>query len=108
MKGLVLAAAVGSMRRLLAVIIALLVIAGASYFVSHKLSNPDHYRYGECVYPPRGLIVGHDCRPPTRAAWQIPAAILIAAAGLGVAAVIAGPRPRRRAPAPELGALPPA
>jgi len=112
MKRLVLAAGLGSTRRLLALVIAGLAIAQAGYLIGHKLSNPDHYRYGHCPTPvfthgpPHGLILRQTCRPPARAAWQIPAAILIAAAGLGAAAAVAG-RPRRRAPAPELGALPP-
>jgi hypothetical protein len=96
MKGFVLEAVISSTRRLLAVGIVLLAIAGTSYLGSHKLDNPDHYRYGGCPFhvthgwPPA-------CRPPARAAWQIPVAILLAAAGLGAAVVVAGERPRRHA-----------
>jgi hypothetical protein len=96
MKGFVLAAVIGSMRRLLAVVIVLLAIAGASYLGSHKLESPDHYEYGGCPFyfthgPPP------PCAPPTRAAWQIPVAVLIAVVGLGAAITVAGERPRPHA-----------
>jgi hypothetical protein len=94
---------------LLAFSIAVLAIAGTSYLVSHRLNNPDHYRYGVCPWyghpshgPPRS------CRPPARAPWQIPLAVVIMLGGLGTAVLVAGERPRRRAPAPELGSRPPA
>ena len=57
MKRFVLAAVVGSLRRALAVVIALVALSGAIYFGSHKLSNPDHYHAlisdggPGCVYP---------------------------------------------------------
>jgi hypothetical protein len=104
------AATFSSLRRLLAVVVAGLAVALAGFLISHRLSNPDHYAYGTCPW------LGHvyhgpyypSCRPPARAVWQIPLAVVLVAGGLGAAAVLAGPRPRRRAPAPELGALPPA
>ena len=97
MKRYVLASVVGSVRQLLAVVIAVLALAGAVYLGSHKLNNPDQYQYGTCfsqsfVYNARPPA----CSPPTRAAWQIPVAILIGTVGLGAAAVVGGDRPRRR------------
>jgi hypothetical protein len=111
MERFVLAAVFGSTRRLLAVVVAGLAIAGAGYLISHKLSNPDHYRYGHCPVPDtivHGPIRVSPCRPPAMAVWQIPLALVIAVGGLGAAAVLIGARPRRRAPVPELGTLPPA
>jgi peptidoglycan/LPS O-acetylase OafA/YrhL len=110
MKGLAFAAVIGSLRRVLAVTVALLAISGAGYLISHKLSNPDHYHYGECPSPrgPSLLFGPRSCSPSTRAAWQIPLGIAIALGGLGAAAVVAGERPRRRAPELEAGTLPPA
>ena len=72
-------------------------MAGTAYLGSHKLSNPDQYQRGFCpdegfvyhAYPP-------PCRPPTRAAWQIPLAFAIATLGLGAAVKIASERPSRR------------
>jgi hypothetical protein len=83
---------------LLAVTIAVLAVAGTAYLGSHKLSNPDHYWHGFCpdeafvyhAYPP-------PCRPPARAAWQIPLAVVIATLGLGGALALAGGRPAPRA-----------
>ena len=92
------------MRRLLATVFAVLAIAGTAYLVSHKLSNPDDYRYGSCPF--HFAMEPLPCSPPTRAAWQIPLAIVIAVGGLGAALVVAGERPRRRAPESEAGALP--
>ena len=96
MKQFTLGAVLGSVRQLLAIIIAVLSIAGAAYLGSHELSNPDHYAYGGC---PSQAFVNHGwllpCRPPTRSAWQTPLAITIAALGLGAAVKIAGGRPRR-------------
>jgi hypothetical protein len=93
MKRFVVAAVVGSIRRLLAIVIAVLAIAGTAYLGSHKLSNPDHYQYGGC---PWYGVVSHgfprSCSPPTRAAWQIPLAIAVF--GLGAAVVVTD---RRRA-----------
>ncbi|HEU5245336.1 MAG TPA: hypothetical protein VFU33_13135 [Gaiellaceae bacterium] len=98
MKRLVLAKVVGSARQVLAIFVALLAIAGVGYLVSHKLSNPSHYAYGDCFHPAgiyHGPIQpGSGCRPPTRAVWQIPLAIVIGAGGLGAALLIAG-GPRR-------------
>jgi hypothetical protein len=95
MKRFVVAAVVGSIRRLLAIVIAVLAIAGTAYLGSHKLSNPDHYQYGGC---PWYGVVSHgflrSCSPPTRAAWQIPLAAAIAVFGLGAAAAVTE---RRRA-----------
>ena len=97
MKGFVLSSVVGSVRQLLSIIIAVLAVAGAVYLGSHKLSNPDHYRYGGCFSQ---NFINHgwplQCSPPTRAAWQIPVAILIGTVGLGAAAVVGGERRRRR------------
>jgi hypothetical protein len=104
MKRIVLAGVVGSTRQLLAIVIAVAAIAGAGYLVSHKLSNPDHYAYGGCPF--QGIDHGfpRPCRPPTRAPWQIPLAIVIAVGGLGVAVVVVGDGRRRHVPSPaELG-----
>ena len=91
MKGLVLGKVVESVRQVLAVFIVLLAIAGAAYLGSHKLSNPSHYQYGECFHPAglyHGPIQTLGCMPPTRAAWQIPLAIVIGVGGLGAAILI--------------------
>lgn len=97
MKGLVLAAVIGSVRQVLAIVIAVLAIAGAAYLGTHKLSNPDHYQYGLCSF---SSVTNHGfpppCRPPTRYAWQIPLAVVIAAFGLGAAVAVTSKRPRRR------------
>jgi peptidoglycan/LPS O-acetylase OafA/YrhL len=87
---------IGSLRQMLAAVIAVLAISGTYYLASHKLSNPDDYAYGECVYPPPGTLVqeARPCRLPTRAAWQIPLAVVIALGGPGAAVVVAGERPR--------------
>ena len=92
-----LASVVGSMRQLLAVMVAVLAVSGTAYLVSHKLSNPDHYSAvgrGLCNRPSYGELMGGPppCSPPTRAAWQIPIAIVIAAVGLGAAVKVAGER----------------
>jgi hypothetical protein len=111
MERFALAALFGSLRRLLAVVVAGLAIALAGFLISHKLSNPDHFSYGGCPWfgtIRHGPVLRSLCRPPTRAVWQIPVAVLLLAGGLGAAVVTAGRRPRRRAPAPELGSLPPA
>jgi len=95
MRGLALTAVVDSMRQVLAVVIALLAIAGAAFLGSHKLSNPDHYQYGGCFsrdYINNGWPL--PCRPPTRAAWQIPLALLIGVGGLAAAVLITS-KPRR-------------
>jgi hypothetical protein len=95
MKGLVLSRVVGSMRQVLAIVVALLTIAGTAYLVRHKLSNPDNYRYWQC-FSPAGVFHGWPppCAPPARAVWQIPLAIVIGVGGLGAAALITT-RPRR-------------
>ncbi|MGH3053502.1 MAG: hypothetical protein ACRDL7_00815 [Gaiellaceae bacterium] len=101
MTRLVLAAVIGSVRRLLAIFIAVLAIAGAAYLGSHKLSNPSHYEYGGCPshFGTTFISPGHRlCSPPTLAAWQIPLAVVIALGGLGAAFVVVGERPRRRTP----------
>lgn len=93
MKRFALVAVIGSMRQLLAITIAIVAVAGAFYLGDHKLNNPDHYQFGGC--PSQGFVY-HDipppCRPPTRAAWQIPLAIMVAVVGLGAAATVAGER----------------
>lgn len=90
-----LAAVVGSARRSLAVIVAVLAIVGASYLTTHKLNNPDHYAYGGCGVESHigtTLITGRpSCAPPTRAVWQIPLAVMIAVLGFGAAVAAAGP-----------------
>ena len=86
------------MRQLLAIVIAVLAIAGTAYLVSNRLSNPDHYQpYGGGVCADQVYIIspvqgGRPCRPPTRAAWQIPLALAIATLGLGIAVKVAGQR----------------
>ncbi len=98
MKRFLLAAFVGSARQLLAVFIAVLAVAGTAYLGSHKLSNPYHYQHGFC--PDEGFV-NHfgppPCRPPARAAWQIPLAVAIATLGVGAAVMVAGERPSRHA-----------
>jgi hypothetical protein len=93
MKRFALAAVLGSMRQLLAITIALLAVAGAFYLSGHKLNNPDHYRFAGC--PSQGFVY-HDvpppCMPPTRAAWQIPLAVMVTLIGLGAAVTVAGER----------------
>ena len=107
MKGFAFSAVLGSMGRALAVVIALVALAGAIYFGGHKLSNPDHYSAvggGLCNRPVYGELIGGPprCSPPTRVAWQIPLAALLAVVALGaVLAAGADVRPRRR-PLPRL------
>ena len=98
MKGFALAAAIRSVRQVLAIFVALLAIAGTAYLGTHKLSNPDHYAYGVCPWYGRiqhGLP--RSCSPPTHFAWQIPLAVVIGIGGLGATVVLAGRRPRRHA-----------
>lgn len=96
MKGFALAAVLSSVRHALAILVALVAIAGAAYLGTHRLSNPDHYAYGVC---PWYGSVSHGfprvCRPPARADWQIPLAILTAIGGLGAAAAVGGSTERR-------------
>ena len=79
----------------------MLAVAGASYFVGHKLSNRGHYqRWGICAEP-AGLVhitivSRFSCSPPTRYAWQVPLALVILFGGLGVAVVTSGDRLRPR------------
>jgi len=97
MRRFALAAVIGSARRLLAVVIAVLAIAGTAYLSSHRLSNPDHYAYGSCgdQGPIQLVHAGYSyCSPPTRAAWQIPLAVVIAILGSGAAIAVAS-RPCR-------------
>jgi hypothetical protein len=96
MKALVLAAAIGSVRQVLAIFIAVLAIAGAAYLGTHRLSNPDHYAYGGC--PWYGEVLHgplRSCSPPTRFAWQIPLAVVIGIGGLGAAMALGGSADRR-------------
>jgi hypothetical protein len=107
MKRLALVAVVDSARWLLVFSIAVLAFAGSSYLVSHRLNNPDHYKYGVCPWYGQALHGPlRSCRPPSRAAWQIPIAVLVMLGGLGTAVLVAGERPRLGAPAPDLGARP--
>jgi hypothetical protein len=95
---------IGSIRQALAIFIVLVTIALTGYLVSHKLSNPDHYQYGTCPWSGHvvhGSIIGLSCRPPTRAAWQIPLAVVIAIGSLGSAAFVTSRRSWRRAGGPE-------
>jgi hypothetical protein len=109
MKRLALGAVVDSARWLLAFSIAVLAFAGSSYLVGRQLNNPDHYKYGVCPWYGQALHGPlRSCRLPTRATWQIPLAVVILLGGLGTAVLVAGERPRRGAPAPDLGARPPA
>jgi hypothetical protein len=111
MKRFVLDAVVGSLRWAVAVVIALVALAGSIYFVGHKLDNPDHYQSlpskggpGCVYYTGPGLIIGHQappCSPPTRAAWQIPLAVLLAAVALGAVLASANELPGRHR-SPEL------
>lgn len=123
MTGSVLEAVVGSARQMIAVVIALLSIAGAGYLLSHKLNNPDHFVYytyrplpgyragqGYCGRFPTGGIThgipGH-CEPPTRAAWQIPLAVVLVLAGLGAVGVVGpGAGMAAKQPIPRLGDRP--
>jgi hypothetical protein len=109
-------------RQVLAIVIAVLSIAGAGYLVSHDLSNPYHFVYykyppltaqGYCGnnLPTGGITHGMHvrCEPPTRAAWQIPLAVLLAILGLGAVGVVgSGAGRAARRPIPRLGARPPA
>ncbi len=102
MKAFVPATVVGSIRQALAIVIALLTIAGTAYLVTRKLSNPDGYQYGVC--PWYGQISHgplRTCGPPTRAAWQIPLAVVIGLGGLGAAVAVTSRRPSRPAFAPH-------
>lgn len=109
MRRFVLARAVGSARQLLALVVAVPAVAGALYLSIHQLDNPGHLNQWQvCPAPPHyilpvNLMMIHRDRPPcqlpSRFVWQIPAGVLLGLAGLGSAAVIAGPRrPRRRLP----------
>ena len=116
MKRFVLAAVIGSMRRALAVVVVLVALPAAIYVGSHKLSNPDNYQSLRsnggpgCVYTrvhrmrhPSLSPFGATCSPPTRAAWQIPLAVLLAAVAFG--AVLAGTNEhpaRRSQPSPSV------
>jgi hypothetical protein len=97
-----LAAVVGSMRQALAILILLPTIALTAFLVSHRLSNPDHYQYGYCPHPP---YITHGptqpCRAPTRAAWQLPLAVVIGIGGLGAAVAVSSKRSWRHAGGPE-------
>jgi hypothetical protein len=106
MKRFALAAVLGSMGRALAVVVALVALAGALYFGGHKLSNPDHYSAvggGICNRPFNGVHMEGPppCSPPTRAAWQIPLAVLLAAVALGAVLASANELPGRHR-SPEL------
>lgn len=95
MKRFALAAFFGSMRQAVAIVVGVLALGGAAYLGGHKLDNPGHYP--SCLYAPGRHLepTFHACSPPTRAAWQIPVATVLAALGLATAAALAG-EPRRR------------
>ena len=111
MKRFVVAKVLGSTGRALSVVVALVAIAGAIYFGTHKLSNPDNYQSlpskggPGCVYPGPAPIthpIQYHCSLPTRAAWQIPLAVVLTAVAMGaILAAGADVRPRRR-PLPRL------
>jgi hypothetical protein len=88
-----LAVVIGSMRNLLAIIIAVLAIAGAAYLGTHEVGFPVHQ--AACYSGPR--LSTPSCRQPTYAAWHMPLAIVLAALGLGAAAAVATERPWRHA-----------
>jgi hypothetical protein len=118
MSGAGLEAVVAATRQLLAIVIAVLSIAGAGYLLSHKLNNPDHFsswNYPYCVSSPTDgldhpiITQQHSCTPPARAAWQIPLAVLLAVLGLGAVGVVGSGTGRAAArTVPRLGARPPA
>jgi hypothetical protein len=120
MKGAGLEAIVTAVRQLLAIVIAVLSIGGTGYLLSHKLSNPPHYGYwkyppvpgvGRCVpLPPTPLHEGSmtNCEMPTRAAWQVPLAVLLAIVGLGAAGAVRGETRRAELPNARVPARPPA
>jgi hypothetical protein len=85
MKGIVLAAVIGSARQLLAIVVALLAIAGAAYFGTHEVGFPVHQ--AACYSAPR-ISQTPSCRQPTSAAWQIPLAIVLTVLGLGAAVAV--------------------
>ena len=97
------------MRRALAVVVVLVALPAAIYVGSHKLGNPDNYQSLRsnggpgCVYThvhymrhSTLLPFGPTCSPPTRAAWQIPLAVLLAAVALGAVLASANEHPGRR------------
>jgi hypothetical protein len=97
MKGLVLAAVIGSARQLLAIVVALLAIAGAAYYGTHEVGFPVHQ--AACYHSNPRIRHGNipSCRQPSPAAWQIPLAVVLAGLGLGAAVAVAGGRPCRQA-----------
>jgi hypothetical protein len=97
MKRFGLAAVIGSVRQALAIFILLATAPAASFLVSHRLSNPDHWAYGGCPHPDYIIHAYSPCRPPSQFAWQIPLAVVIALGGLGAAAAATSKRSWRHA-----------
>jgi hypothetical protein len=96
MTGFALAAVIRSVRQVLAIFVVVVAIAGAGYLGIHKLGAPQNYAFGRCSYP-QGVYHGPipTCRPPTRLAWQLPVAVVVALGGLGAAVALGGSTERR-------------
>jgi hypothetical protein len=76
MKGFAFAAAAGSLRGVLAMLVASLAILGTVYFGGHKLSNPDHYSAvggGLCNRTCYVGTLGGPPRPARRSLHDLPA-----------------------------------
>jgi hypothetical protein len=99
----VLASGIRAVRSALAICIALVAIAGATYLGTHRFNNPYHYDYGDCVAP-QGIFHGYrSCSRPSLFAWQIPLALVIGVGGVGVAVALTS---RGRGDVPKLHRLP--
>ncbi|MDX6482137.1 MAG: hypothetical protein QOG85_2647 [Gaiellaceae bacterium] len=90
-------------RRLIAVVVVVLAVGGAGYLGIHPFNYRVFSKEGVGCPGPRPLsleLYQHPkhspCVPPSRFAWQIPAALLLALAGFGAAAIVAtGPHMRK-------------
>jgi hypothetical protein len=93
MKRFAFAATTGSIRRALALTIAVVALAGTVALGRARLDNPGHYP--GCRYSRTHTLALSvaPCTPPTRATWQIPLALLIAVGGLAAAVKANGDRP---------------
>jgi hypothetical protein len=104
MKRFVLTTVLASLRQAIAVVVVLVALPAAVYLGTHRLSNPDNYQSlpsnggPGCVYnlPQPNHGDPPPCSPPTRAAWQIPLAVVLGAVCLGAVLAGANERPRRR------------